>query len=55
MSTCDKIIVEACEDDKNWGTGLKIGHEFEKVPSEWVKNNGYNILGYALMKARDMI
>ena len=38
MSTGDKIIVEATENDKNWGSGFNIGHEFEKVPSEWAKN-----------------
>ena len=38
MSTGDKIIVEATENDKNWGSGFNIDHEFEKVPSEWAKN-----------------
>lgn len=33
MSTGDKIIVEASEDDKNWGSGFKIGHWNEKIPS----------------------
>ena len=55
LSTADKIIVESTDDDKNWGSGFNIGHEFEKVPSEWAKNEGYNLLGYALMKAREMI
>jgi predicted NAD-dependent protein-ADP-ribosyltransferase YbiA (DUF1768 family) len=55
MSTGDKIIAEASNYDLNWGSGFNIGHEFEKVPSEWAKAGGHNLMGYALMKAREMI
>ena len=47
--------MESTSNDNNWGSGFDIGHECEKVPSEWAKNEGYNILGYALMKARELI
>jgi len=55
LSTGDSIIAEATSEDKIWGTGFEIGHEFEKVPSEWVKMGSFNIMGFALMQARDII
>ena len=55
LSTGDKVIAEATDEDMIWGTGFPIGHEFEKVPSEWAKAGNTNIAGYGLMKAREMI
>lgn len=55
LSTGDFLIAESTSNDKIWGTGFDIGHEYEKVPSEWVKIGGLNIMGYALMTARDIL
>ena len=40
----------ATDKSSDWGCGFEIGHKFEKVPSQWAKHWGYNILGFSLMK-----
>ena len=50
LKTGKKVIVEASPFDKIWGIGMN--HQNEKIhnPLLW---NGLNLLGFALMKARD--
>jgi predicted NAD-dependent protein-ADP-ribosyltransferase YbiA (DUF1768 family) len=43
LNTGDKVIAEATDEDLIWGTGFNVGHEFEKVPSEWAKAGNTNI------------
>jgi ribA/ribD-fused uncharacterized protein len=49
LSTENKIIVEASPYDAIWGTGMKA---HEPNPYLW---KGTNLLGFALMEARDML
>jgi len=50
LSTGDAILAEAAPYDAIWGIGLSGNDERVKDPSTW---QGRNILGYALMRARD--
>lgn len=50
LSTGDAILVEAAPNDRIWGVGLNRKDSRVKDPSQW---QGRNILGYALMQARD--
>jgi len=52
LSTGDKILAEAAPNDCIWGIGLSLRDARVKCPEEW---RGRNILGYALMRARDHI
>jgi len=51
-NTKDQILVEASPVDKIWGIGLAQNDENAEIPYFW---NGLNLLGYALMEARDIL
>jgi len=52
INTKDKILVEASPVDKIWGIGLAKDVEHIDNPYFW---NGQNLLGFALMHARDFL
>ena len=52
LSSKNKILVEASPYDKVWGIGLSADSENIKNPLTW---KGENLLGFALMEARDII
>ena len=49
LKTDDSILVEASPFDKIWGIGLEWK---ETDPTKWM---GLNLLGFLLMKARDIV
>ena len=53
LSTGDAVIAETTSRDKNWGNGIDLS-DYEKAKSPWLWT-GTNILGWALMVARDRI
>ena len=52
LSTKDKILVEASPVDKIWGIGMSTEDQNAHNPMKW---RGQNLLGFALMRARDEI
>jgi hypothetical protein len=50
LSTGSSIIAEASRGDSIWGIGLSVDDPDVKRPGKW---RGRNILGYALMEARN--
>jgi ribA/ribD-fused uncharacterized protein len=52
INTKDRILVEASPVDKIWGIGLSKDAEQIDNPYFW---NGQNLLGFALMEARDFL
>lgn len=52
INTSDSVIVEASPYDKIWGIGMKSDEENVNNPNYW---KGENLLGFALMEARDII
>ena len=50
LSDRDALLAEATSRDPNWGIGLDRGHPDVQQPARW---RGTNILGWALMEARD--
>ena len=52
LGTGDAVLVEAAPRDTVWGIGLGPENPKAKDPREW---RGENLLGFALMKARDGI
>ena len=52
LSTGDEILVEASPYDKVWGIGMYENNVNATNPALW---NGENMLGFALMEARDII
>lgn len=52
LATDDSIIAEAAPKDKIWGIGRNIHDKRANDVSKW---NGTNILGWALMDARERI
>ncbi len=47
-----KILVEASPHDRIWGIGLRKDDPNARVPEKW---RGRNLLGFALMEARDRL
>jgi ribA/ribD-fused uncharacterized protein len=52
LSTGDAVLVEAAPNDRIWGIGLKGSDERVIDQSQW---QGRNVLGYALMRAREYL
>ncbi|WP_433006933.1 NADAR family protein [Kribbella sp. CA-294648] len=50
--TGDRVLVEASPVDRIWGTGLAADDERSTDPQQWL---GENLLGFALMAARDQL
>ena len=48
----EDYIVEAAPNDKIWGVGMDKTNENISIPALW---KGTNILGWALMEARDKL
>ena len=55
LATGEKIIAETTTNDYNWGIGMDIGDHRMRVPALWAENEAFNILGFALMKARSRL
>jgi ribA/ribD-fused uncharacterized protein len=52
LKTGDRVLVEASPLDPIWGIGLAKEHEHAGQPAFW---KGTNLLGFALMEARDVL
>lgn len=52
LNTKERVLVEASPVDRIWGMGLTADSEKAENPKQW---NGLNLLGFALMEARDII
>lgn len=52
LSTGDCVLVEASPRDRIWGIGMGPNNASIENPSSW---RGKNLLGYALMEARDKL
>ena len=52
LNTKERILVEASPVDSIWGIGLAADSEHAANPERW---NGLNLLGFALMEARDQL
>ncbi|MEV7809062.1 NADAR family protein [Microbispora sp. NPDC088329] len=52
LSTANRVLVEASPYDRVWGIGLAAGDERAASPATW---QGLNLLGFALMAARDAL
>jgi ribA/ribD-fused uncharacterized protein len=50
LGTGERVIVEASPTDRIWGIGLAASDERAADPAQW---RGLNLLGFALMQARD--
>lgn len=52
LNTGDRVLVEASPVDKIWGIGLSTDNSSVGNPNCW---KGLNLLGFALMEARDQL
>nr|WP_062333336.1 NADAR family protein [Herbidospora sakaeratensis] len=52
LGTRDRVLVEASPHDRVWGIGLTASDERAASPTTW---RGLNLLGFALMEARDIL
>jgi ribA/ribD-fused uncharacterized protein len=52
LGTGDRVLVEASPVDRVWGIGLAATDEAASDPERW---RGLNLLGFALMEARDRL
>jgi ribA/ribD-fused uncharacterized protein len=52
LETHDRVIVEASPRDRIWGIGLSQTNPNAEHPDKW---RGLNLLGFALMAARDQL
>ncbi|SEM67849.1 hypothetical protein SAMN05660976_05765 [Nonomuraea pusilla] len=52
LGTRDRVLVEASPRDRVWGIGLAAGDDRAASPTTW---QGLNLLGFALMAARDAL
>ncbi|GLX94090.1 NADAR family protein [Herbidospora sp. NBRC 101105] len=52
LGTRDRVLVEASPHDRVWGIGLTAADERAASPATW---QGLNLLGFALMEARDRL
>ncbi|MEU0669555.1 NADAR family protein [Streptomyces lavendulocolor] len=52
LSTGDRVLVEASPVDRVWGIGLAADDPRAQSPAQW---RGLNLLGFALMDARDRL
>jgi ribA/ribD-fused uncharacterized protein len=52
LGTGDRVLVEASPRDRIWGIGMGAGNEHASSPDRW---RGLNLLGFALMRARDIL
>ncbi|WP_324670763.1 NADAR family protein [Hymenobacter sp. GOD-10R] len=52
LNTKNRVLVEASPVDRIWGIGLAADDEKAENPKRW---NGLNLLGFALMEARDVL
>lgn len=52
LNTGNRVLVEASPLDAIWGIGLARDHEHARQPAFW---KGRNLLGFALMEARDVL
>ena len=52
LETEDSILAECAVNDRIWGIGLSMHDDDRLNPAKW---NGQNLLGYALMMARERL
>lgn len=52
LNTDNKVLVEASPYDNTWGIKMDYKHPDVENPEKW---NGLNLLGFALMKVRDIL
>ncbi|EDY44314.2 NADAR family protein [Streptomyces sp. SPB074] len=52
LGTGDRVLVEASPLDRIWGIGLAADNPAASEPAKW---RGQNLLGFALMAARDIL
>jgi ribA/ribD-fused uncharacterized protein len=52
LNTGERVLVEASPRDRIWGIGLAADDDRASHPDQW---RGLNLLGFALMKAREIL